>query len=247
MLSRMRFISTKCFLGLLAFILSCSTVDYPEIYSYKFNFVKSNKEPIAFKSKKKIAIQTFVDERKSENISYSALSIIPLMPYANEYYNKPEMTGHYGINFLPEIDLAKAMETELADYSLFEKVFYTDRTFPKDVDYLIRVRIKKNQIYNKETMYGIGAFLFSKDGFLYYGFFQIFKTDFYTIKVEFDLELIEIKTNQIVFQRKITTEKSDNQLVLNRSKISENFVFINEQVIQEMSKEIIQYFQGNKK
>lgn len=169
------------------------------------------------------------------------------MPYANEYYNKPEMTGHYGINFLPEIDLAKAMETELADYSLFEKVFYTDRNFPKDADYLIRVRIKKNQIYNKETMYGIGAFLFLKDGFLYYGFFQIFKTDFYTIKVECDLELIEIKTNQIVFQRKITTEKSDSQLVLNRSKISENFVSINEQVIQEMSKEIIQYFQGNKK
>ncbi len=169
------------------------------------------------------------------------------MPYANEYYNKPEMTGQYGINFLPEIDLAKGMETELADYSVFEKVFYTDRNFPKDADYLIRVRIKKNQIYNKETMYGIGAFLFLKDGILYYGFSQIFKTDFYTIKVECDLELIEIKTNQITFQRKITTEKSDNQLVLNRSKISENFVSINEQVIQEMSKEIIQYFHGNKK
>ena len=125
----MRFISTKCILGLFVFILSCSTADYPEIYSYKFNFVKSNKEPIAFKSKKKIAIQTFVDERKSENISYSALSIIPLMPYANEYYNKPEMTGHYGINFLPEIDLAKGMETELADYSVFEKVFIQTEIF----------------------------------------------------------------------------------------------------------------------
>ena len=73
------------------------------------------------------------------------------MPYANEYYNKPEMTGHYGINFLPEIDLAKGMETELADYSVFEKVFYTDRNFPKDADYLIRVRIKKNQIYIKRN------------------------------------------------------------------------------------------------
>lgn len=51
------------------------------------------------------------------------------MPYANEYYNKPEMTGHYGINFLPEIDLAKGMETELADYSVFEKVFIQTEIF----------------------------------------------------------------------------------------------------------------------
>lgn len=244
----MKFLSNKyILLWLLAFILSCSTGGNPEIYFYKFNFVKSNKEPVTFKSKKKIAIQTFIDERENKNISYSVLSIIPLMPYGSEYYNKPEMTGHYRLNFLPEIDLAKAMETELVDYSLFEKVFYTDRIFPKDADYLIRVRIKKNQIYNKETIYGIGAFLFVKEGILYYNFFQLFRTDFYTIKVEFDLELIEIKTNEIIFQKKIANGKSDNQLALNRSIISESFAAINEQAIQEMSKEIIQHFQGNKK
>ncbi len=243
----MKFYSKKCILWLLVLILSCSTSNNPVIYYDKFNFIKSNKEPVSFKSKKKIAIQTFVDKRENKNISYSALRIIPLMPYANEYYNKPEITSHYRINFLPEIDFAKAMETELADYSVFEKVFYTDRTFPKGADYLIRVKIIKNQVYNKETMYGIGAFLFLKYGIWYYNFFQLFQTDFYTIKVEFDLELIEIKTNQIVFRKKIANENSDSQLVLNRSKISENFVAINEQTIQEMSKEITQYFEGNKK
>ena len=67
------------------------------------------------------------------------------------------MAEQFGIIFLLETDLANAMVTELTDYSVFEKSFYTDRTFPKDADYLIRVRIKKIKFIIKETMYGINT------------------------------------------------------------------------------------------
>lgn len=247
MLSLMRFISTKCILGLFVFILSCSTADYPEIYSYKFNFVRSNKEPIIFKSKKKIAIQTFVDERKNENISYMPMLYIPFMPYASNFFNKSENTFYYRLIFLPEIDLAKAMESELVDYNVFDKIFYTDRTNPKDADFLISCKLKKNQIYSKQTIYGTGAFVFLKEWPLPYLWLALI-TDFFTIKTEFELELKEIKTNQVVLRKTFTKEESDWEItVTSNEKVVNRFVLLNQKVVQEMSKEIIQYFEENKK
>ena len=233
----------KSILGILALILSCSTVDPKNSYT-DFKFSSSSKKPTTFKSKKRIAVQTFIDERENDNISYSGLLLIPLVPYANEYFNKPELVDNFKINFLLEIESAKAMKTELESYSVFQKVFDTDRTFPKDADYLIRVRVKKNQIYNKETMYGINTLA------LQYYYFVLFMldTDYYRAKADFELEIIDLKTNQTAFKKKFVRELSHFQSGISKKRIiGQSFLSFNERIIQTMSEEIIQYFEENKK
>jgi|JI9StandDraft_1071089.scaffolds.fasta_scaffold01052_14 hypothetical protein len=239
----MKFSYKKSILGLLVFILSCSISDSENDYT-KFSFVKSTNKPTTFKSKKRIAIQTFIDEREKDNISYFGLLLIPLVPYANEDFNKPEMAGQFGIIFLPETDLANAMVTELTDYSVFEKVFYTDRTFPKDADYLIRVRIKKNQIYNKETLYGINTLA----GQYFSVLWVLLSTDFYRIKLDVELELLDLKTNQITFKKNFEKEESGSEWGTKKKQfIGEEFFSINKMMIRTMSKEIIQQIAGNEK
>lgn len=229
----------KCILGILLFILSCSTTGSKNLKT-DFTFTKSTKKPITFKSKNRIAVQTFVDEREKENISYSSLLFIPLIPYANEYYNRPELADEFRINFLMESDLAKAMKTELESYSVFEKVFHTDRTYPKNADYLIRVRINKNQVYDKETMYGINTLALQ-----YYIIIQLLlETDYYTEKVDFDLELLDLKTKQFVFTKKIEKEKSGSG---KKHFIGTEFLWFNEMIVVIMSEEIIKFFEENKK
>ena len=206
----------KSILGILALILSCSTVDPKNSYT-DFKFSSSSKKPTTFKSKKRIAVQTFIDERENDNISYSGLLLI---------------------------ESAKAMKTELESYSVFQKVFDTDRTFPKDADYLIRVRVKKNQIYNKETMYGINTLA------LQYYYFVLFMldTDYYRAKADFELEIIDLKTNQTAFKKKFVRELSHFQSGISKKRIiGQSFLSFNERIIQTMSEEIIQYFEENKK
>lgn len=244
----MRDIFKNSILGILLFILSCSTAD--ENNSYKsFSFTPSYKKTSTFKSKKRIAIQTFLDEREKENLTYSGLLFIPFVPYANEYYNKPESDSRFSLDLFLEAELAKAMETELADYSVFEKVFYTDRTYPKDADYLIRVRIMKNQMYIKRSLYGINT-LALVNLFFIWGL-VLMELDFYNLKLDFELELIDIKTKQIVFKKNFKKEEADIEIGRNGINMKNDFrikfLSFNEKIIYSMSEEIIQYFEEDKK
>jgi hypothetical protein len=255
----MRFISKKCILGLLAFILSCSTSDSEKYYT-TFSFIKpTNKPATTFKSKKRIAIQTFIDEREKDNISYLPMQYLPFVPYASSHFNRPENVERYSMKFLPEIDLAKGLESELTGYSIFEKVFYTDRSEPKNSDYIFLCKIKKNRIYSKGTIYAATTLYLIKSGNFSTVFFIILfvpittaflATDYLSYQIEIELELKEIKTGQTVLRKTLLKEETDFEIGHAKERqyaISNRFFKINQNMIQEMSKEIIQYFEGNKK
>ena len=135
-------------LCLIVFILSgCSSVQ-----TWKYT-----SEPKIYKKPDlslSVAVTTLRDERINENGAKASglLAMIPLVPYSKILeLNIPEASPF--LNFKPTEDFSKALAEELNNASIFEEVFYSDRT--KDAKLVLRGVLKNTQIKQYWTFYGL--------------------------------------------------------------------------------------------
>lgn len=230
-------------------LISCSK--QTREYVQSFNFNKSIKTPVSYKSKSRLVIQTFIDDRNPKNISNNGVQYIPFYPYAKIRLSKPEVVFNSYVLIYPEIDLAKALQTELEDYYVFEAVEYSDRTVVKSSDYSIRCRILKDRMNINRTLYGTSAGYFASLGTLYAGIFPLLwfltETDFAEFRIEIEVEILQTKTKQSLLKKIFVLQESVREAGIQKEDNPYLFLSLNQKIIHEIGKDLVQFFVDNKK
>lgn len=110
----------------------------------------------------RIAVPPFLDMRSQDNISYRPLHLIPLVPYANIHYDRPDAANrfisHAAYNFRPSEDFAKALVAEVKQNRFFEEVFFTQREVEPGADLVLTGKIKNTQYNAKTISYGLSVY-----------------------------------------------------------------------------------------
>lgn len=135
-------------LSLIVFILSgCASV---QTWKYTSEPKIYKKPDLNFN----VAVTTLRDERINENGAKASgwLALIPLVPYSKIVeINVPESNPY--INFKPTEDFSKAIAEELNNASIFEEVYYSDRT--KNAKLILTGALKNTKITQYWTFYGM--------------------------------------------------------------------------------------------
>ena len=133
---------------LITFLLSgCSSVQ-----SWKYT-----SEPKLYKKADvnlSVVVPSLRDERINENGAKASawLALIPLVPYStlNEF-NVPESSPF--LQFKPIEDFSKAITEELNNASIFNGVYFSDRS--KDADLILVETLKESKLKQSWTWYGL--------------------------------------------------------------------------------------------
>ncbi|HVN64045.1 MAG TPA: hypothetical protein VMT58_05375, partial [Candidatus Binataceae bacterium] len=89
-----------------------------------------------------VAVESFQDQRGTENSRYFVFCALPLLPYCTADYHRPENANGFltagAYNFRPSTDLAEATVAELRQTDLFHDVYLTNRTNDPNAQLAIR-------------------------------------------------------------------------------------------------------------
>jgi hypothetical protein len=109
-----------------------------------------------------VAVEHFQDQRGTENSRYFWLCAIPLVPYCNADYKRPENANGFlteaAYNFRPSDDLAQATTAELRQSGLFRDVYVTDRISDPNAQLVIRGNITSTDWDGSAYSYLIGPY-----------------------------------------------------------------------------------------
>jgi len=99
------------------------------------------------------------DERGMKNVEGIACFFIPLVPYCESDFERPE---NYGIGssagFKASDDFAKAFVEEIKQNNIFNDVFFTQNENDKNADIIMSGTIRTAKINQKITFYGLTVF-----------------------------------------------------------------------------------------
>ncbi|MFH1772276.1 MAG: hypothetical protein ABH872_05620 [Candidatus Omnitrophota bacterium] len=133
--------------------------------NYKFTYPDDHRKLVKLYDKPKYPLNVGVlpleDERGNTNNSGGYfLYLVPLMPFGEAHYNRPESAKPFNtiseFDFSPAEDLAKAIATSLRNSNLFENVYFSYG--PGDSDLLITGSMKSTEWKGKVYSYGLSVF-----------------------------------------------------------------------------------------
>mgnify|MGYP001163300003 CR=1 FL=1 len=186
------------FMVILALFLLCGCANQ-RAWTYKAEpYVKM--APVLNKS---VAVPPFSDQRENTNSNYAMMYLVPLMPFGWQDLNTPEgvqMHLNSGLwIFKPNEDFAKATAEELNNTSMFKEVFFTHRA--SDADLTLKGKIISTNYNGKMITYGLSAY-----GPLLW--FIGFPATYVENALELQLELIEGKTNEVLWQKSFKKDQN---------------------------------------
>ena len=110
-----------------------------------------------------LAVTRFDDQRPTDNNRYFWVCVIPLVPYCESHYARPENANGFlteaAYNFRPESDLAEATAQELRRTGMFRDVFVTDRTVDPGTPLVLRGTITNTQWDGTRYPYLLGPYM----------------------------------------------------------------------------------------
>src|SRR5260221_5357279 len=147
-----------------------------------------------------LAVAKFDDKRGTENSTYFALCIIPLVPYCTAKYDRLENANGFlsagAYNFRPADDLAEASATELRQTGLFRDVFVTNRTVDPGTPLILRGTVINTDWDGTRYAYLLGPY-----GPFLYVFGLPFGTADNTLSLK--LELVETSSARTIWSDQI--------------------------------------------
>ncbi len=125
----------------------------PYIYEPGKKLEQTSKIPL------KLGIVPLKDERGLKNTSQFLCFFIPLIPYCESDYERPENTeGGASAGLKPSDDFAKAFVEEIKQNNIFEDVFFTQNENDINADIIMTGTIHTAKISHKITFYGLTVF-----------------------------------------------------------------------------------------
>ena len=116
-------------------------------------------EPLVSRSpaiQKGVAVIPLTDMRPNQNHNWTALSLIPLVPYGQATFEVPESEPlAYASGVRPTEDIAKAIADELRNTGLFKEAFFTFRE--SDADLVLRGELCSLRYVLWHTHYGLSV------------------------------------------------------------------------------------------
>ena len=103
-----------------------------------------------------VTVPPFADSRPSEDVDHRSWVFIPLLLYADSYFNRidatvPEMKDRFN----PTEDLAKALATELNNRRFFESVKFASADI--DGELVLRGEVTSTRLDTRTYAYGVSA------------------------------------------------------------------------------------------
>ena len=147
-----------CILCLVVMVSGCGA-NYKFVYPDDYQkLVQLYDEP---KYKVNVGVLPLEDERSNvNNFGGSLMYLIPLMPFGEWQYNRPDSAKTYltiaEFDFAPSEDLAKAIATSLRRSNLFENVYFSYG--PGDSDLLVTGTIVSTEYKGKIYSYCLSVF-----------------------------------------------------------------------------------------
>jgi hypothetical protein len=106
-----------------------------------------------------VSIDYLEDARGTSNCDYVILATLPLVPYVESHYDRPELPSKFATRyFTPREDLAKALMEEIRQNKLFDKVVLREQNFLRNADLVITGKILKTRVNTTVTLYGMSLF-----------------------------------------------------------------------------------------
>lgn len=125
----------------------------PYVYEPSKKIEQVNKIPL------KLGIVPLKDERGMKNVEDVSCLFIPLVPYCESNYERPENSGiGSSSGFKASDDFAKAFVEELKQNNIFKDVFFTQNENDKNADIIMSGTIRTAKINQKITFYGLMVF-----------------------------------------------------------------------------------------
>lgn len=186
----MRILSLRILI-LFLLIVNCGVRD-------RFIFSPSVSTEPENKIAKTIAIEEFKDFRDSEEENLVGYSLIPFYFYEIDKSNQDQF-NKFAYN-KTNIVIPLAIRKEIQTYNRFQDVYFQTESDSKDSDYIIQGKLLKTEVKKAITVYGLSIFG------VYLSLLGLPMT--YTeIDVEFEISLLERKSNRILVSRRYEGKK----------------------------------------
>lgn len=105
----------------------------------------------------------FEDQRPTDNDRYFWLCVIPLVPYSESHYSRPENANGFlteaAYNFRPESDLAEATAQDLRRTGMFRDVFVTERNVDPGAPLILHGTITDTRWDGSAYAYMMGPYM----------------------------------------------------------------------------------------
>ncbi len=218
----------------------------PEKFYYSYNFNDNISSIDQFKSNT-LLVKACEDFREDKGTNYSALNMIPLVPYGDSYYPKAEEVEF--VNYRSEFDLPKNLKITLEKTNLFKKVRYTNNLKDFEADYELSCKIIKNSEFTRSTFYGIFFIptILTKS---IYGFllnFLVFNS-FETFEADIEVRIKSLENNNQIYGRKVNLKRKATYLSgFENTRMLQRFYHFQEAILDYYINDIIKEFKGKKK
>lgn len=189
----------KSLLGIL--ILGVCGCETPYRKNY-FIHRSVNKQNYESSKKYSIIIKPTLDRRPEEKKDYSALLIIPVLPFVKNQIEYPETLGY---DFRSRIDIPNALFKEFNSYNKLKNLEISINDDVKDSDYFLTSELKVAREIKYQTLYGFS--------FLGIYLWLLFPYEYCNFRLEIKYSLINSKTREIVIQRNFLKKDSDFNVI----------------------------------
>jgi hypothetical protein len=173
----------------------------------RFLFIPSRNVTIDTKIAKTISIETFKDLREPEIDNYRLFIFIPLF-----FYETEESTKDHFNSFTydkPGTVIPLTLRKEIQSYKHFLDVYVQSESDLNDADYIIQGKLLKTEFLRSQTAYGLSvlgicAWIFG------------LPMTYTEIDLEFEISLLERKSNRIILIKRYTATKTEIQNLYQR-------------------------------
>lgn len=187
----------------------------------RFNFFPKEKKFGNQKILKSLAIEIFQDLRSKDIESRFGYFFIPLVFWEKNETNRRHI-DHFTF-YKIDLVLTHALKKEFSSYEKFKEVYVATESDSKEADYLVRGKILKTYTKETNTLYGLSIF-----GIFLFPFGLPFSH--HQLDTEFELELVEVKTNKTLLSKKYPAKFSSFENLYSESFVKKANPFIEKQL-----------------